>query len=98
MLNRVREAKHTEADLEKLRERVRPYGHSDLGDVDLYIVCTRNKCAKINREYLDSHPGDDILIKAKIQTQIMQERRDCWKLFFCGSAPSQNWVQNNSHS
>jgi CRISPR/Cas system-associated endoribonuclease Cas2 len=65
MLNRVREAKHTEADLEKLRERVRPYGHSDLGEVALYIVCTRMKCAKINREYLDSHPGNDILIKAR---------------------------------
>ena len=49
MLNRVREAKHTEEDLEKLRERIRPYGHSDLGQVDLYIVCTRKKCARINR-------------------------------------------------
>jgi hypothetical protein len=65
MLNRVREAKHTEEDLEKLRERIRPYGHSDLGEVALYIVCTRKKCARINREYLDNHPGNDILIKAR---------------------------------
>ena len=65
MLNRVREAKHTQEDLEKLRERIRPYGHSDLGEVALYIVCTRKKCSRINREYLDNHPGNEILIKAR---------------------------------
>ena len=65
MLNRVREAKHTDEDLEKLRECIRPYGHSDLEKVDLYIVCTRKKCARINNEYLEKQPGKDILTKAR---------------------------------
>ena len=65
MLNRVREAKQTESDIEKLKTRIRPLEHPDLKDVGLYIVCTRSKCARINREYLDSHPGNDIIIKAR---------------------------------
>ena len=46
MLNRVREAKHTKEDIDKLKEQVRPYGHIDLENVDLYIVCLRETSAK----------------------------------------------------
>ena len=37
MLNRVREGKQTEGDMKKLRAKVRPFGHSDLKDLTLYI-------------------------------------------------------------
>ena len=47
MLNRVREGKHTEVDLAKLKEKIRPYGHSDLEEVRLYIVCKKRDCARI---------------------------------------------------
>ena len=65
MLNRVREAKHTKEDLDKLKEQVRPYGHIDLENVDLYIVCLRETSAKINTKYLDNHPGNEVQIKAR---------------------------------
>ena len=48
MLNRVREAKQSESDIEKLKTRIRPLEHPDLKDVGLYIVCTRSKCTRIN--------------------------------------------------
>ena len=64
MLNRVREGKQTKEDIIKLEERIRPYGHKDLNKVSLYIVCTKRKCARINGEYLDSLPNDDIIISA----------------------------------
>ena len=65
MLNRVREGKQTEDDIDKLSERIRPYGHPELDEVSLYIVCTKNKCGKINKEYLDNLPGNDIFVPAK---------------------------------
>ena len=65
MLNRVREGKQTEEDIEKLQQRIRPYGHTDLDEVSLYIVCTKRICSKINTEYLDSLPGSDLFTKAR---------------------------------
>ena len=64
MLNRVREGKQTDADIEKLKERIRPYGHSDLDGISLYIVCKKRECAKINRNYIDNLPGNEILMQA----------------------------------
>ena len=72
MINRVSEAKQTTDDIEKLKKRILPYGHKDLEDVSLYIVCTRKKCAKINKEYLDNHPGSDINVKARHYTQAQK--------------------------
>ena len=65
MLNRVREGKQTDDDIDKLKERIRPYGHPDLDEISLYIVCHRQKCAKINTAYLDNLPGTDIFVKAR---------------------------------
>ena len=65
ILNRVREVKQTEEDMEKLKEKILPYGHSDLDDVALFIVCVKKLCAKINNQYIDSLPGNEINIKAK---------------------------------
>ena len=81
ILNRVREAKQTPTDIDKLKERIRQYGHADLGNVSLYIVCTRKKCAEINKKYIDSHPGSDIIVKARHynQTQKSFKPRLCKK-------------------
>ena len=64
MLNRIREGKQTKADIEHLEERIRPYGHSDLEDVSLYIVCKKKECARINSQYLCDLPGEEISVKA----------------------------------
>jgi exonuclease III len=64
MLNRVREGKQTENDIQTLEERIRPYGHSDLAEVSLYIVCKKKECARINSQYLNSLPGDEIIVQA----------------------------------
>ena len=45
ILNRVREGKHTDADVDQLKERVRPYNHPDLKDISIYIVCKKVECA-----------------------------------------------------
>ena len=64
MLNRIREGKQTKADIEKLRERIRQPGHPDLNEVSLYIVCKKKECARINTQYLDNLPCNDINVKA----------------------------------
>ena len=64
MLNRVREGKQTESDINTLKDRIRPYGHSDLDEVSLYIVCKKKECARINTEYLNRLPGDEIIVQA----------------------------------
>ena len=71
MLNRIREGKQTPNDIEKLKTRIRPRGHSDLSEVSLFIVCTKKECARINTEYLMMLDGNEISIKAKhhLQTQ-----------------------------
>ena len=79
MLNRVREGKQTDADLEKLKEKIRPYGHSDLDEVSLYIVCKKKECAKINTQYIENLPGDDIFIQAKHFLSTQKE----YKPFIC---------------
>ena len=65
ILNRVREAKQTEEDMDKLKEKVVPYGHSGLDEVSLYIVCKKKDCARINKQYIESLPGNEINIHAK---------------------------------
>ena len=81
MLNRVREGKQTNEDIEKLKGRIRPYGHKDLSKVSLYIVCTKVKFGKINREYLDNLHGDDIIVPAThyMSTQKKYKPRICKK-------------------
>ena len=65
MLNRVRVGKQTEADIHLLKERIRPYGHSDLEEVSHYIVCKKVDCGRINSEYLENHPGKEFIIQAR---------------------------------
>ena len=47
-----------------MKERVRPYNHPDLQDIHIYIVCKKVECARINNQYLDSFPGDEIIVTA----------------------------------
>ena len=65
MLNRVREGTQTEEDIDKLKDQIRPYGHADLDEVSLYIVCTKKICSKINTTYLDNLPGSEVFVKAR---------------------------------
>ena len=64
ILNRMRIGMMTDDDIEKLKTRVRPKGHSDLKEVDLHIVPIRKTCAKFNYEYLVSLKGPEIILKA----------------------------------
>ena len=53
-----------EDDITKLNSRVRRKNHPDLKEVSLYIVPTRNACAKLNKTYLHSLEGEEIRLKA----------------------------------
>ena len=81
MLNRIREGKQTPDDIEKLKTRIRPRGHSDLSEVSLFIVCTKRECARINTEYLMMLDGNEICIKARhhLQTQRNYKPQICKK-------------------
>ena len=81
MLNRIREGKQTQDDIEKLKTRIRPRGHSDLNEVSLFIVCTKRECARINTEYLLNLDGREICIKARhhLQTQKHYKPQICKK-------------------
>ena len=65
MLNRIRVGKMTEEDTSKLKTRVRPKNHPDLKEVNLFIVPTRNSCARYNMEYINSLQGEEIESKAR---------------------------------
>ena len=65
LLNRVRVGKMTQEDLDLLETRVRSANHPDLRKADLFIVCKRKECARINFEYLNSLGGQLIEIKAR---------------------------------
>ena len=71
MLNRIRVGSQTPEDIEKLNTRIRPKGHPDLQNVDLFIVCKKSDCGRINEKYLDKLSGEDIFIKARhhLETQ-----------------------------
>ena len=92
MLNRVREGRQTESDLEKIKEKIRPYGHADLDEVSLYIVCTNKICSKINTNYLDNLPGNDIFSKARHYhpTQKNYKPRICKKEGTVGTSSFMN--------
>ena len=64
LLNRVRIGKQTGEDIKLLRTRVRLANHPDLKKADLYTVCKRNDCAKINEEYINSLSGELLTLKA----------------------------------
>ena len=65
LLNRVRVGEQTKADIDLLKTRVRSENHIDLKTSDLYIVCKRRECSKLNKDYLNSLNGELIEIKAK---------------------------------
>ena len=65
LLNRIRVGQQSQADIDLLRTRVRLAKHPDLRKADLYIVCKRKECAKLNLEYLNTLTGEMIKIKAK---------------------------------
>ena len=65
MLNRIRVGKMTENDVAVLKSKVRPKGHPDLKEVQLYIVATREVCTKYNEKYLNTLTGDEINLKAR---------------------------------
>ena len=64
LLNRVRIETHTEEDLELLETRVRPKGHKDLKEVDIYITGKRKECAKANLLYIVRLSGSMLKLRA----------------------------------
>ena len=65
LLNRFRVGKHTEEDIKQLKTRVRSSKHADLKKAELFIVCKRKECAKLNMEYFDLLDGQLIEINAR---------------------------------
>ena len=65
LLNRVRVGKQTEEDIKQLNTRVRSSKHADLKKADLFIVCKRKECAKLNMEYLNLLDGQLLEMKAR---------------------------------
>ena len=67
LLNRIRvlpKGEMSPEDVATLQERVRPKDHKDLQGASVNIVCTLSKGHMMNKRYLMSLPGDEILIKA----------------------------------
>ena len=65
LLNRIRVGEQTQEDLDLLKTRIRAEKHPDLRKADLYIVCKRKECSKLNLDYLNSLKGELLEIKAK---------------------------------
>ena len=65
MLNRLRTADHTEEDIELLKTRVRPAGHSDVTKADMYIGCKREDVASMNKKYIEKLQGEKYVFKAR---------------------------------
>ena len=65
LLNRIRVGKQTQDDLNLLRTRVRPEKHPDLKTADLFIVCKRKECAKLNFAHMNKIDGKMIKLKAR---------------------------------
>ena len=64
LLNRLRIKEHTEADLDTLRGRVRPNGHSDIQGAGLYITAIRKTCDMMNEKYISKLKGLPLQLKA----------------------------------
>ena len=64
LLNLIRVGAHTDADLEPLRERVRPHDHPDLEDVRIWISGLVETCDKINEKFVGKMPGEMIVLRA----------------------------------
>ena len=67
VLNRVRvveKGKMLDKDIALLMTRVRPEGHKDLEEASINIVCTRKKCAAMNKKYIEHLEGEATVIKA----------------------------------
>ena len=67
LLNRIRvveKGQMTEEDVALLQTRVRPEGHEDLKNASINIVCTRKKCASMNKKYIEALDGEAVTVKA----------------------------------
>ena len=67
LLNRIRvveKGEITDEDMAILQTRVRPEGHKDLKNASINIVCTRKKCATMNKKYIESLEGEACTISA----------------------------------
>ena len=65
LLNRIRVGHQTQEDLDLLSTRIRPEKHEDLKSVDLYIMCKRKECAKLNLVRMNALDGKMMKMKAK---------------------------------
>ena len=62
LLNKIRIGAQTDEDLAPLMERVRPLGHKDLEDVEVWISGKRDTCAKLNQKFMSKISGSNIAI------------------------------------
>ena len=64
VLNRIREDKLIDDDLEMLETRIRPNNHSDIPENALYVTCTNAEVNRINAERLIMLEGEEYIIEA----------------------------------
>ena len=64
VLNRIRVGEHTQADCDLLRSRIRPPNDPVLKNADLHIGCKRQYVSNSNAKYIQSLPGELIVLKA----------------------------------
>ena len=64
LLNRLRTADQTDDDIELLKTRIRPAGHPDVTNADMYIGCMRKDVALINEKYIKQVKGKAYVLKA----------------------------------
>ena len=69
LLNKIRIGAHTEEDLAPLMERVRPLGHKDLEDIELWISGKRDACAKLNDKFMAKISGSNVAVLKAIHIQ-----------------------------
>ena len=69
LLNKIRIGAHTEEDLAPLMERVRPLGHKDLEDIELWISGKRDACAKLNDKFMAKIAGSNVAVLKAIHIQ-----------------------------
>ena len=64
LLNKIRVGAHTVEDLQPVVERVRPLGHPDLDDADIWIAGTRKVVQKLNDAFMNKNASPKIELEA----------------------------------
>ena len=62
LLNKIRVGAHSMEELEPLFDRVRPLGHKDLEQAELWISGKRKECANLNEKFMAKLEGPEVAV------------------------------------